>query len=54
MLPEAGPLGVFLVEDNAVNQKIAQKMLERLGYSCDIAYNGLEVPEALGAPALRL
>jgi len=54
MLPEVGPLGVLLVEDNAVDRKIAQKMLERLSYSCDIAYKGLEVPEALGAPALRL
>jgi CheY-like chemotaxis protein len=30
-----------------VNQKVAVKMLERLGYRADVAANGLEVLEAL-------
>ncbi|HET7921730.1 MAG TPA: ATP-binding protein, partial [Gammaproteobacteria bacterium] len=39
---DARPLGghVLLVEDHPVNQKVAQKLLERLGLSVDVAENG--------------
>ncbi len=33
---------ILLAEDNLINQKITTMMLERLGYSCDIASNGIE------------
>lgn len=44
---ERHPLKILVVEDNLVNQKVAVRMLERMGYRADIASNGLEVLQAL-------
>ena len=45
------PLRLLVVEDNAVNQRVARLLLDRMGYGADFAGNG---QEALDAVAQRL
>ncbi len=40
---------VLVVEDNAVNQMVAVRMLERLGHRADAVANGIEAIESLSA-----
>ena len=43
----AQSLRILVAEDNPINQTVAVRLLERLGYSADIAANGREVLERL-------
>ena len=47
LMPKLNPgLNILVAEDNAINMKIINKMLEKLGYRADMATNGREVISA--------
>ena len=46
-LQTSPPLQILLVEDNLINQKVALRLFERLGYQADFCGNGLEAIEAI-------
>lgn len=47
-LGEQMPLRILLAEDNAINQKVANRLFKKMGYSIEIAHNGLEAVNMIG------
>ncbi len=47
LLAEKLPLRILLVDDNAINLKVAVRMVQQLGYQPEVAVNGREAVDAL-------
>src|ERR1035437_3025306 len=50
----ARPLHILLAEDNAVNQKVAARLLEKQGHSVEVTYDGTEALAAFTRAAFDL
>jgi len=47
LLAERLPLRVLLVDDNSINQRVAARIVQQLGYKPDLAYNGKQAVDAI-------
>lgn len=47
-LGEQMPLRILLAEDNAINQKVANRLFKKMGYEIAVAQNGLEAVNMIG------
>ncbi len=45
--PPFHPLRILLAEDNVVNQKLAMRLLQQMGYRADLASNGVEAVDSV-------
>ena len=52
--PIAGRVRVLIAEDNLVNQKVAVRLVQKLGYAADVAVNGVETLAALDKTSYTL
>ncbi len=48
------PKPILLVEDNVFNQKVAQRLLEKMGLQIDLATNGQEALDAVTQHSYRI
>lgn len=46
-LNSALPINILIAEDDAINQKLLTRVLEKLGYAADVVENGIEVLKAI-------
>jgi CheY-like chemotaxis protein len=46
-MSERHPLRILVAEDNVVNQKLALRLLQQMGYRADVASNGIEAIESI-------
>jgi CheY-like chemotaxis protein/HPt (histidine-containing phosphotransfer) domain-containing protein len=54
LLAERLPQRILLVDDNAINQKVAARILTQIGYQPDLAENGVQALAALDAKVYDL
>jgi two-component system sensor histidine kinase/response regulator len=45
---------LLIAEDNSVNQKVAQRLVERLGFTADVVSNGQEALDAMNGSSYAL
>jgi CheY-like chemotaxis protein len=48
------PERILIAEDNAINQKVIERMVQKLGYPVDLVANGREAITALGGSTYTL